>query len=88
MPRAYSHRCAIGNNAFRIACGHRCLRCIGNIVHIAENGANGNTVLSSGIRWQSSIYGVADSNQRTSDHHAADVRRAYLGIIVNQLVAT
>ncbi|GBN15371.1 hypothetical protein AVEN_244280-1 [Araneus ventricosus] len=31
---------------------------------------------------------VADSNQRTSDHHAADVRRAYLGIIVNQLVAT
>ncbi|GBO13039.1 hypothetical protein AVEN_100523-1 [Araneus ventricosus] len=23
-----------------------------------------------------------------SDHHAADVRRAYLGIIVNQLVAT
>ncbi|GBN26015.1 hypothetical protein AVEN_142442-1 [Araneus ventricosus] len=28
MPRACSHRCAIGNNALRGACGHRCLRCI------------------------------------------------------------
>ncbi|GBM56887.1 hypothetical protein AVEN_227384-1 [Araneus ventricosus] len=34
---------------------------------------------------------VAESNQDSdfdSDHHAADIRRAYLVIIVNQLVAT
>ncbi|GBM43946.1 hypothetical protein AVEN_251645-1 [Araneus ventricosus] len=31
MPRTCGHRCAIGNNALRGACGHRYLRCIGKI---------------------------------------------------------
>ncbi|GBO37101.1 hypothetical protein AVEN_72807-1 [Araneus ventricosus] len=29
IARACDHRCEIGNNALRGACGHRCLRCIG-----------------------------------------------------------